>query len=333
MRILILGGGGMLGQKIAIELARLGKIQDRKISHLHLVDAYNAPTVPQGASFETMSEISDITVAGAAEKIIATKPDLIFHLAAVVSGEAEQDFEKGYRVNLDGTRNLFEAIRLVANGYCPRVVFTSSVAVYGGPYPEIIEDDFILQPLTSYGVQKAIGELLLNDYSRRGFIDGVGLRLPSICVRPGAPNKAASGLFSNIIREPLVGIQAILPATKDVKNVFASPRSAVGFTLHAAALDTSLLGNRRSLMMPGVTASIGEEIESLRRIAGDSIVALIKEIPDENAQRMVKSWDWPGFTSERARSLGFKCEADFDEIIRVHIEDELGGEIPGLKVI
>ena len=308
MRILILGGGGMLGQKIAIELARLGKIQDRKISHLHLVDAYNAPTVPQGASFETMSEISDITVAGAAEKIIATKPDLIFHLAAVVSGEAEQDFEKGYRVNLDGTRNLFEAIRLVANGYCPRVVFTSSVAVYGGPYPEIIEDDFILQPLTSYGVQKAIGELLLNDYSRRGFIDGVGLRLPSICVRPGAPNKAASGLFSNIIREPLVGIQAILPATKDVKNVFASPRSAVGFTLHAAALDTSLLGNRRSLMMPGVTASIGEEIESLRRIAGDSIVALIKEIPDENAQRMVKSWDWPGFTSERARSLGFKCE-------------------------
>jgi nucleoside-diphosphate-sugar epimerase len=180
-------------------------------------------------------------------------------------------------------------------------------------------------------VQKAIGELLLNDYSRRGFLDGVGLRLPSICVRPGAPNKAASGLFSNIIREPLVGLEAILPATKDVKNVFASPRSAVGFAFHAATLDTELLGDRRSLMMPGVTASIGEEIEALGRIAGDKIVALIKEVPDENAQRMVKSWDWPGFTSERARSLGFKCEATFDEIIQVHIADELGGRIPGLE--
>jgi nucleoside-diphosphate-sugar epimerase len=331
VQILILGGGGMLGQKIAIELSKRGAIKDKQISLLHLVDAYNAPKIPGGADFQITTEIADLTVPGVATALIKDKPDLIFHLAAVVSGEAEQDFEKGYQVNLDGTRNLFEAIRLVGAGYHPRVVFTSSVAVYGGPYPEIIEDDFILQPLTSYGVQKAIGELLLNDYSRRGFLDGVGLRLPSICVRPGAPNKAASGLFSNIIREPLVGLEAILPATKDVKNVFASPRSAVGFALHAATLDTLLLGNRRTLMMPGVTASIGEEIEALRRIAGDEIVALIKEVPDANAQRMVKSWDWPGFTSERARSLGFKCEATFDEIIRVHIDDELGGRIPGLE--
>jgi len=331
MRILITGGGGMLGQRVATQISRLGVVGGKDLSNLHLVDAFSAPNIPTEAKFKVTSEVADITVPRVTAKLIAHKPDLIFHLAAVVSGEAEQDFEKGYQVNLDGTRNLFEAIRLVGGGYRPRVVFTSSVAVYGGPYPAMIEDDFILQPLTSYGVQKAIGELLLNDYSRRGFLDGVGLRLPSICVRPGAPNKAASGLFSNIIREPLVGLEAILPATKDVKNVFASPRSAVGFALHAATLDTSLLGDRRSLMMPGVTASIGEEIEALRRIAGNEIVALIQEVPDTNAQRMVKSWDWPGFTSERARSLGFKCEATFDEIIRVHIDDELGGLIPGLE--
>jgi nucleoside-diphosphate-sugar epimerase len=330
VKILILGGGGMLGQKIANELARSGGLNRQAITELHLVDAIAKPSTPESAPFTVTGEIQDITAQGVCEKLVATRPDLIFHLAAVVSGEAELNFEKGYLVNLDGTRNLLEAIRLVGDGYRPRLVFTSSVAVYGGPYPEIIEDDFILAPLTSYGTQKAIGELLLSDYSRRGFVDGIGLRLPTICVRPGLPNKAASGLFSNIIREPLVGIEAILPSTKDVKNVFASPRSAVGFALHAASLDTNLLGNRRSLMMPGVTASVGDEIEALRKIAGDKIVALIKEKPDSVVQKMVSSWDWPGFTSARARSLGFKCDANFEEIIKVHIQDELGGEIPGL---
>ena len=331
MEILILGGGGMLGQKLATQFAKSGLIGERQISSVHLVDAYILPKISAGASFKITSEIADITSDGVASALIARRPELIYHFAAVVSGEAESDFEKGYRVNVEGTRNLFEAIRRVGNGYFPRVVFTSSVAVYGGPYPAVIDDEFVLQPLTSYGTQKVIGELLLNDYSRRGFLDGVGLRLPSICVRPGTPNKAASGLFSNIIREPLAGLQAILPASKDVKNVFASPRSAVGFAIHAGKIDTLLLGNRRSLMMPGVTATIGEEIQALRRVAGDEIVSLIKEVPDENVERMVRSWDWPGFTSERARSLGFKCETTFDEIIQVHIDDELGGRIPGLE--
>ena len=331
MNILILGGGGMLGQKLATQLAKSGLIGERRISIVRLVDAYILPKIAANANFEMTSEIADITSDGVASALIAHRPDLIYHFAAVVSGEAESDFEKGYRVNVDGTRNLFEAIRLVGNGYCPRVVYTSSVAVYGGPYPAVIDDEFVLQPLTSYGTQKVIGELLLNDYSRRGFFDGVGLRLPSICVRPGTPNKAASGLFSNIIREPLAGLQAILPASKDVKNVFASPRSAVGFAIHAGKIDTLLLGNRRSLMMPGVTASIGEEIQALRRVAGDDIVSLIKEVPDETSERMVRSWDWPGFTSARARALGFTCESSFDEIIQVHIADELGGRIPGLE--
>ena len=166
-------------------------------------------------------------------------PTLIFHLAAIVSGEAEADFDKGYRINLDGTRRLFEAIRKVGDGYKPRVVFTSSIAVFGAPFPEAIGDEFLNAPLTSYGTQKAIGELLLSDYSRRGFFDGIGIRLPTICVRPGKPNKAASGFFSGIIREPLAGQEAMLPVPESVRHWFASPRAAIGFLLHAAKLDTA----------------------------------------------------------------------------------------------
>ena len=331
MRILIVGGGGMLGQKLVRELAKTGNLIGKRIDQIILADAFIEPKIPPGASFEIIAKVADITSNDVAESLIGSKVDVIFHLAAIVSGEAEADFEKGYRVNVDGTRNLFEAIRKVGGGYCPRVVFTSSVAVYGGPYPDIVGDDFHLQPRTSYGAQKAIGELLLNDYSRRGFLDGIGLRLPTICVRPGLPNKAASGLFSNIIREPLVGLEAILPAGKEVTNIFASPRSAVGFLIHAATLDTSLLGDRRCLMMPGVAASLGDEIDALARVAGAKIVWLIKEERDPFVEKMVANWNPPPFTSARAKALGFKCEETFDEIIRIHIQDELGGKIPGLE--
>ena len=199
---------------------------------------------------------------------------LIFHLAAIVSGEAEADFEKGYRINLDGTRFLLEAIRLegLKSPYKPRLVFTSSIAVFGAPFPEAIGDEFFSTPLTSYGTQKAICELLLNDYSRKGFVDGVGIRLPTIVVRPGKPNAAASGFFSNILREPLVGQEAVLPVSRDVRHWFASPRAAVGFLKHAATMDTSLLGWRRTLSAPGLSATVGEEIEALRRVAGDKAV-------------------------------------------------------------
>ena len=330
MKILITGGGGMLGQKLIAGLAKVDSLNGKKIESVTVVDAYKQSQALDGFDFKITSKIVDITDRKECDAMIAEKPDVIFHLAAIVSGEAESDFEKGYRVNVDGMRNLFEAIRLISNDYCPRVVFTSSVAVYGGPYLEVADDNFILQPATSYGVQKAIGELLLNDYSRRGFFDGVGLRIPTLCVRPGLPNSAASGVFSNIIREPLMGIEATLTAGKDASMIFTSPRSAVGFLIHAAQMDTSGLGARRSLMMPGIYATLGDEIDALRRVAGDKIVGFIKEEIDPFVQEMLKSWNFPKFDAKRARSLGFTCEDSFDELIKTHIADELGGQIPGL---
>jgi nucleoside-diphosphate-sugar epimerase len=267
----------------------------------------------------------DVTMPGTAETLVAARPDFIFHLAAVVSGEAEADFEKGYRVNLDGTRELFEAIRKVGGGYCPRVVFTSSIAVFGAPFPDVIDDEFFETPLTSYGTQKAIGELLLSDYSRRGFMDGVGIRLPTICVRPGKPNKAASGFFSGIIREPLAGEEAVLPVPETVRHWHASPRAAVGFLLHGAAIDGAALGTRRNLNMPGVSATVGEQIAALRNVAGDKVAARIRRQPDPDVQRIVDGWP-RNFAPERALALGFRAETSFEEIIRVYIADELGGK-------
>ena len=329
MQILILGGGGMIGQKLIQHLVKHPQLSGKSISEVQLVDAFIEPKVPDGSPFPIQSLVADITSAQTCVDLVSSKPDVIFHLAAIVSGEAESDFDKGYRVNLDGTRNLFEAIRALS-GYCPRVVYTSTAAVYGGPYPDDAGDDFILQPTTSYGTQKAIGELLLNDYSRRGFLDGIGLRLPTICVRPGKPNAAASGVFSNIIREPLVGVETTLMVSKNVSMVFASPRSAVGFLIHAAQLDTKQLGTHRSMMMPGVHATIGGEIEALNRVAGAKVLSFIKEVPiDTFAQKMVDAWNFPPFPATRARSLGFTCEQTFDELIQLHIESELDGKIPG----
>jgi nucleoside-diphosphate-sugar epimerase len=243
----------------------------------------------------------------------------------VVSGEAETDFEKGYHVNLDGARALLEAIRAV-DGYKPKVVFTSSIAVFGAPFPHAIPDEFHLTPLTSYGTQKAISELLLADYNRRGFLDGVGIRLPTICVRPGKPNKAASGFFSGIIREPLAGMEAVLPVADTVRHTHASPRSAVGFLIHAAKLTREQLGPRINLAMPGVCCTVAEQIEALARVAGAKAAARIRREPDELVIRIVGGWA-ERIDAKRARELGFTTEATFDDIIRAHIEDELGGKI------
>jgi nucleoside-diphosphate-sugar epimerase len=244
----------------------------------------------------------------------------------VVSGEAELDFEKGVHVNLDGSRALIEAIRAVGNGYRPRLVFTSSIAVFGAPFPEAIADDFHLTPLTSYGTQKAIVELLLADYTRRGFLDAIGIRLPSIVVRPGRPNKAASGFFSSIIREPLNGEEAVLPVEDSVLHWHASPRAAVGFLIHAAGVDREKLSPRVNLTMPGVCCTVAEQIAALRRIAGDKVAARIRREPDPLVARIVAGWP-SRFDPRRALALGFQAEASFDEIIRVHIADELGGKI------
>jgi nucleoside-diphosphate-sugar epimerase len=273
--------------------------------------------------FDGASFVSDLSAPGEAETLIASRPGLIFHLAAVVSGEAEADFDKGYRVNLDGTRRLFEAIRNEKD-YRPRVVFTSSIAVFGAPFPEAIGDEFLNAPLTSYGTQKAIGELLLSDYSRRGFCDGIGLRLPTICVRPGKPNKAASGFFSGIIREPLNGEEAVLPVAETVRHWFASPRAAVGFLLHASRISTEQLGARRNLSMPGVSATVAEQIAALRKVGGEKAARLIRRQPDPLIERIVAGWP-QNFDPRRALELGFRADASFEEIVRIHVEDELQG--------
>ncbi len=329
MRVLILGGGGMLGQKLIHHLVKNANLDGIRVEAITSADAFANSNTVISANIEINHLVADITDMQSCRQLVKSKPDLIYHLASVVSGEAESNFEKGYQVNLVGTRNLFEAIREISDDYCPRVIYTSSAAVFGPPYPDLIDDDFILQPTTSYGTQKVIGELLLNDYSRKGLFDGVGLRLPTICVRPGKPNAAASGVFSNIIREPLSGQQAVLTVSPDTRMIFTSPESAVGFLVHAAAIDTSALAGRRSLTMPGVNATIADEIESLRRIAGDEIVTLIKEEFDQAAQKIVDNWNFPPVTAERARQFGFTCESNFDEIIMSHIDNELGGEILG----
>lgn len=328
MHILIIGAAGMVGRKLAGRLAVDGQLGGQGVDVLTLADMVEADA-PAGFTGEVRTAALDISKPGEVEKLVAARPDVIFHLAAIVSGEAEADFEKGYAINLDGTRFLFEAIRLEAarEPYKPRVVFSSSIAVFGAPFPEKIGDEFFTTPLTSYGTQKAMGELLLSDYSRRGFFDGIGIRLPTICIRPGKPNKAASGFFSNILREPLAGQEAVLPVGEDVRHWHASPRSAVGFLLHAATMDLERLGWRRNLSMPGLSATVGEQIEALRRVAGEKAVKLIRHEPDPFIMGIVSGWA-RDFDTSRAESLGFTAERSFDEIIRVHVEDELGGNLP-----
>jgi D-erythronate 2-dehydrogenase len=329
LKVLVIGAAGMIGRKLCERLARDGGLAGKTIGAAHLVDIV-APSPPGFADFPTTCEAFDIAAPYVAPKLVADRPDVIFLLASIVSGEAESDFDKGYAINLDGTRLLFEAIRrehrLSGGAYRPRLVFTSSIAVFGAPFPETIDDDFFSTPLTSYGTQKAICELLLADYSRRGFLDGVGLRLPTICVRPGAPNRAASGFFSGIIREPLAGHEAILPVPDTVRHWHASPRSAVGFLIHAASLDLADLGVRRNLTMPGVCATVGEQIEALRDVAGEAAIKLIRREPDETIERIVAGWP-RRFDASRALGLGFTAETSFAQIIQAYREDDYVGPI------
>jgi nucleoside-diphosphate-sugar epimerase len=325
MHILITGAAGMIGRKLSERLAKDGSLNGKPIDKMTLTDVV-APNAPAGFSGKVDARVDDLPAPGVAQKLIAGRPDVIFHLAGVVSGEAELDFDKGYRVNLQSMQNLLEAIRHAGGGYHPRMVFTSSIAVFGAPFPPAIYDEFHSTPLTSYGTQKAMSELLLADYVRKGFLDGIGIRLPTICVRPGKPNKAASGFFSNIIREPLVGMEAVLPVKDSVVHGHATPRSAVGFLIHGAGLTREQLGPRINITMPGVYCTVGEQIEALRRIAGDKVVARIRREPDEMIIKIVSGWS-ERIDPKRALQLGFKVEKSFDEIIRIHIEDELGGKI------
>jgi D-erythronate 2-dehydrogenase len=313
MHILIIGAAGMLGRKLATAIAG-GALPATRLTLADVVAPVPTHTLP------TESLTLNLTTPAAADRLIAGRPDLIFHLAAIVSAEAEADFDKGYATNLDATRHLFDAIRL-APDYRPRVIFASSIAVFGAPLPDLIPDDFHLTPRSSYGTQKAMGEMLLADYTRRGFLDGIALRLPTICIRPGAANKAASGFFSGILREPLNGQPAILPVRDSIRHWFASPRAATGFFLHAAGLDLARLQGQTALNMPGLSATVADEIAALRAHAGSDAVALIRHVPDEATIRIVESWP-RGFDTARATALGFVAETSFDAILQVYLADD-----------
>jgi nucleoside-diphosphate-sugar epimerase len=323
VQILVTGAAGMIGRKLTERLGKEGALGGKPIDKLTLLDVVS-PAKQENFKGKAETVAANLASPEEAAKAIAGRPEMIFHLAGVVSGEAELDFDKGYRVNLDGTRALLEAIRAIGDGYRPRLVYTSSIAVFGAPFPPSIPDDFHLTPLTSYGTQKAIGEALLADYTRRGFCDGVGIRLPSIVVRPGKPNKAASGFFSGIIREPLAGLEALLPVAETVVHTHASPRAAVGFLVHAAGLARDTLGPRINLSMPGVCCTVAEQIASLRRIAGDRVAARIRRAEDPLVARIVEGWP-QRIEARRARELGFKAESSFDEIVRIHIDEDRGG--------
>lgn len=320
-KILILGGGGMVGQKLANHLLASG-LPGHKTLDITLFDM--AFPLKQDGRLSCIT--GSLTDAQNITMLAQLRPDLVFHLASIVSGEAESNFDAGWQVNMFTMWHYLEALRKLhietGGTYVPKIIFTSSIAVFGGPFSEQIEDTFLSAPQTSYGAQKASCELLLSDFSRKGFVDGISLRLPTICVRPGKANLAASSFFSGIIREPLNGQKAILPVDESVRHWHASPRAAAGFLRHAATLDSRLLENRRALNLPGVSCTVAEQIEALRRAAGQSVVNLIEHRPDDTIVNIVSSWP-RNFTAQRARALGFQAEASFDEIIATYIQDDL----------
>jgi nucleoside-diphosphate-sugar epimerase len=321
MNILITGAAGMIGRKLTHALVDRGRLAGHRIDGLTLVDAV-APALPTGVPGAAL--VADIAEPEAAAVLAQAEPDVIFHLAAVVSGEAEADVEKGYAVNLGATAALLTAIA-ARPGWRPRVVFASSIAVFGaeapGALPDPVPDGQAPSPLTSYGTQKAMAELMIDDLTRRGALDGVSLRLPTICVRPGPPNAAASGFWSSILREPLAGHEAVLPVEDDLEHWFASPRAAVGFLIHAAEVDLGPLGPRRALNLPGVRASAGDFLAALEREAGPDAVARVRRAPDADIRRIVEPWP-RGFAPARALSLGFAAEGSVAELIQAHLEDE-----------
>jgi len=322
MNVLITGGAGFLGQKLAKQLLIHGSLKDsegkdQKIDQLILVDVVKANDFGD----ERVKVIAgDISSPQLMQQLITADIQSIFHLAAIVSGQAEADFDLGMRINLDAARILLETCRSV--GHKPKIIFTSSVAVYGGVLPELVLDTTALNPQSSYGAQKAICELLLNDYTRKGFVDGRVLRLPTISVRPGAPNKAASSFASGIIREPLNGVPSICPVSPDLRIWLLSPRYAIESLIAGHNLHSSALGLNKSINLPGISVSVGEMIESLRTVAGEEVASRISIEPDSKVEAIVRSW--PGaWDDTRARALGLKADADFVSVIKAYIQDDL----------
>jgi D-erythronate 2-dehydrogenase len=326
MEVLITGGAGLLGARLARELLKRGTLanadgKQTEISRITLLDVVPA----QGFSDERIQIVTgDIADAAAIDAAITPTTQSIFHLAAIVSGHAESDFDLGMRINFDATRLILERAR--HNGNRPRLVFTSSVAVFGGDLPAQVPDSQLLTPQSSYGAQKVMGELLVNDYSRKGFLDGRALRMPTVCVRPGAPNKAASSFASGIIREPLNGQEAVCPVAPETPMWLLSPRHAIESLIHGHDVDGSLFGSTRALSLPGLATTVQEMVSALERVAGRKVVERIRWMQDPAIIKIVNSW--PGnFKTVRGDAMGFKRDADFDSIVRAYIDDELQGKI------
>ncbi len=319
--ILIIGGGGMVGQKLAWSLSDAPLANGDRVTLCDLHFPENGAPVAEQMT-------GTVTNPGVLKRLAAGRPELVYYLAAIVSGEAERDFDLGWQINMAAFQtfiDIFRAEVIASDGtYKPKIIFTSSIAVFGAPFPEKIGDDFFHAPQTSYGAQKAMSELLLSDHIRKGFFDGVSIRLPTVCVRPGAPNKAASSFFSGIIREPLNGVDAILPVDPTTRHWHASPRSAAGFLRHAATLDQSAYENRPALSMPGVSCTVAEQIQALWDLCGAEVAARIHHEPDPEIEAIVKNWP-RDFAPERATRLGFVAEKDFTEIIQVYLDDDFAG--------
>jgi D-erythronate 2-dehydrogenase len=324
MHVVITGAAGFLGQKLARKLLAGATLSGpggtkQEVSKLTMFDvAAPAADIAQDKRAEVV--VGDIGDQKQVQAIVGGDVASVFHLAAVVSSGAEADFDLGMRVNLDGTRYVLEACRTLKAP--PRVVFTSSVAVYGGDLPKVIKDETPLNPQTSYGAQKAMGEFMINDMSRKGFIDGRALRLPTIMVRPGKPNKAASTWASSIIREPLQGDSVECPVETSTEMYVLSPRRMVESFLHAHELPAEKLGFNRALFLPGLTVTVAEMLEALKRAGGQTAVDRVKFVPDANIRRIVAGWPMR-FDSSRAKGLGFKADDSFDQIVEGFVQDDL----------
>ena len=326
MKVLVTGGLGFLGRRVVDALLARGALcgadgKEHEIRRLVVSDlASGSAPLPDDPRVDL--RIGDFSAPGAAETLVDADTGVVFHLAAVVSGEAEQNFELGMQVNFHASLRLLEAIR--TRGACPRLVFASSVAAYGGEMPPVIRDSTILSPQTSYGSQKAAIELLIHDYSRKGFVDGRALRLPTVVVRPGKANAAASSFASSIIREPLEGRSYVCPVAEESEVWLLSPRRTVESFLHAASLPADAFGMSRALALPGMTVQVGDMVATLREVAGDRVAGRLTFEPDPFIEKIVYGWA-TRFHPERALALGFRPDDDFASVVGAFVEDDLGG--------
>ncbi|HEX5638848.1 MAG TPA: D-erythronate dehydrogenase [Burkholderiaceae bacterium] len=316
MKVVVTGGAGFLGQRLIREVLQRGELTDsrgerRRVDQVVAVDQVGAPAQDRVRSL--VGDVGD--VAFVREAVLGA--DSVFHFAAVVSGAAEADFDLGLRVNLDGTRALLEALR--GEGRRPKVVFSSSVAVFGGALPMVVDDKTTPTPQSSYGVQKLIGELLVGDYSRRGYVDGRAVRLPTIVVRPGKPNAAASSFASGIIREPLAGVAAVCPVDPDTEMWVQSPAAVITNLLHAHEFPAERWGPR-SLSLPGITVSVRAMLEALAAVGGATARARVRMQPDPHIGAIVRTWP-ARFDTARADAMGFVRDGDFESVVRGYAKE------------